>query len=37
MSRSARRYWPLWMGIVPLALWALVRAFGLEVPAPLRR
>jgi endonuclease/exonuclease/phosphatase (EEP) superfamily protein YafD len=26
----SRRYWPLWLVVVPLAVWALVRAFGLE-------
>jgi endonuclease/exonuclease/phosphatase (EEP) superfamily protein YafD len=27
---GARRYWLIWGAAVPLALWALVRAFGLE-------
>lgn len=27
---GARRYWPIWAAAIPLALWALVRAFGLE-------
>jgi endonuclease/exonuclease/phosphatase (EEP) superfamily protein YafD len=27
---GARRYWPIWLAVVPLALWALVRVFGLE-------
>jgi endonuclease/exonuclease/phosphatase (EEP) superfamily protein YafD len=25
-----RRYWPLWLAVAPFALWALVRAFGLD-------
>jgi endonuclease/exonuclease/phosphatase (EEP) superfamily protein YafD len=27
---GARRYWLIWAAVVPVALWALVRAFGLE-------
>jgi endonuclease/exonuclease/phosphatase family metal-dependent hydrolase len=27
---GARRYWAIWATAIPLALWALVRAFGLE-------
>lgn len=27
---GARRYWPIWAAAIPLALWAVVRAFGLE-------
>ena len=27
---GARRYWLIWAAVVPLAIWALVRAFGLE-------
>jgi endonuclease/exonuclease/phosphatase (EEP) superfamily protein YafD len=27
---SAGRYWPIWVAVIPVALWALVRAFGLE-------
>ncbi len=27
---GARRYWPIWAAAVPVALWAAVRAFGLE-------
>jgi endonuclease/exonuclease/phosphatase (EEP) superfamily protein YafD len=27
---GAQRYWPIWAGAIPVALWALVRAFGLE-------
>src|ERR1044072_9800540 len=26
----AERYWPIWVALIPVALWALVRAFGLE-------
>ena len=32
---AGRRYWPLWFAVVPLALWALVRAFGLEGDSPV--
>jgi endonuclease/exonuclease/phosphatase (EEP) superfamily protein YafD len=27
---NAGRYWPIWAAVVPIALWALVRAFGIE-------
>jgi endonuclease/exonuclease/phosphatase (EEP) superfamily protein YafD len=27
---GARRYWPIWGIAIPIGLWALVRAFGLE-------
>jgi endonuclease/exonuclease/phosphatase (EEP) superfamily protein YafD len=27
---GAGRYWPIWAATIPIALWALVRAFGLE-------
>lgn len=27
---GARRYWPIWAAVIPVALWALVRGFGLE-------
>lgn len=27
---GARRYWPIWLVVVPVALWALVRTLGLE-------
>jgi endonuclease/exonuclease/phosphatase (EEP) superfamily protein YafD len=27
---GARRYGPIWLAVIPAALWALVRAFGLE-------
>jgi len=27
---GARRFWPIWGAVVPVALWALVRVFGLE-------
>lgn len=27
---SIRRHWPLWLAVVPLGAWALVRSFGLE-------
>lgn len=30
LGASARRHWLIWAVTVPLALWALVRAFGLE-------
>ncbi|HEY8082657.1 MAG TPA: endonuclease/exonuclease/phosphatase family protein [Solirubrobacterales bacterium] len=29
-SAGARRHWLIWAAVIPLALWALVRAFGLE-------
>jgi endonuclease/exonuclease/phosphatase (EEP) superfamily protein YafD len=27
---GAGRYWPIWAATIPIAVWALVRAFGLE-------
>jgi endonuclease/exonuclease/phosphatase (EEP) superfamily protein YafD len=27
---GARRYWLIWAAVVPIGLWALIRAFGLE-------
>lgn len=27
---GARRYWLIWVVVIPVALWALIRAFGLE-------
>jgi endonuclease/exonuclease/phosphatase (EEP) superfamily protein YafD len=31
MNRTgARRYWLIWAAVVPLVLWAIIRAFGLE-------
>jgi endonuclease/exonuclease/phosphatase (EEP) superfamily protein YafD len=32
---GAGRYWPLWFVVVSLALWALVRALGLEGDGPV--
>jgi len=32
---GARRYWPIWAATIPVVLWALVRAFGLEGNGPL--
>lgn len=32
---GARRYWPIWAVVVPLAAWAVVRAFGLETGGQL--
>lgn len=32
---GARRYWWIWIAVVPLALWAIVRAFGLDHGFPL--
>jgi endonuclease/exonuclease/phosphatase (EEP) superfamily protein YafD len=29
-AAGARRCWPIWLAVVPVALWALVRALGLE-------
>jgi endonuclease/exonuclease/phosphatase (EEP) superfamily protein YafD len=29
-ATGARRYWLIWAAVIPIALWALVRAFGLE-------
>jgi len=29
-ATGAGRYWPIWVAAIPLALWAAVRAFGLE-------
>jgi endonuclease/exonuclease/phosphatase (EEP) superfamily protein YafD len=31
----ARPYWPLWLAVIPLLAWALVRAFGLEGDSPI--
>jgi endonuclease/exonuclease/phosphatase (EEP) superfamily protein YafD/predicted RNA binding protein YcfA (HicA-like mRNA interferase family) len=30
VAPAGRRYWPIWAAAIPVALWALVRAFGLE-------
>lgn len=30
VNPPARRYWLIWVAAIPVALWALVRAFGLE-------
>ena len=27
---GARRHWLIWLAAAPLALWAIVRAFGLD-------
>lgn len=27
---APKRYWPIWGAVIPIALWALIRAFGLE-------
>jgi endonuclease/exonuclease/phosphatase (EEP) superfamily protein YafD len=32
---GARRYWWIWAAVVPIALWAFVRVFGLERGFPL--
>jgi endonuclease/exonuclease/phosphatase (EEP) superfamily protein YafD len=32
---GARRYWWIWVAVVPVVLWAVVRAFGLERGYPL--
>jgi endonuclease/exonuclease/phosphatase (EEP) superfamily protein YafD len=32
---GARRYWALWLVVVPLGLWALVRGFGLDGGTPI--
>ena len=29
-SAGARRYWVIWAAVAPIAVWAIVRAFGLE-------
>jgi endonuclease/exonuclease/phosphatase (EEP) superfamily protein YafD len=29
-ATGARRYWLIWVAVIPIALWALVRTFGLE-------
>jgi len=29
-TAGARRYWWIWVAVVPIALWALVRSLGLE-------
>lgn len=34
-SLGARRYWWLWLIVVPIALWALVRVFGIEGATPV--
>lgn len=35
MGESARRNWGVWAAVGPLALWALIRVFGLEWGFPL--
>lgn len=35
MRLGARSCWPLWLAVVPLALWALIRIFGLEGHTPI--
>jgi endonuclease/exonuclease/phosphatase (EEP) superfamily protein YafD len=35
VSVGARRYWLIWVAVVPLAVWALVRVFGLDSGFPL--
>jgi hypothetical protein len=31
VSRAgARRYWPIWVAVVPIAIWTAIRLFGLE-------
>jgi endonuclease/exonuclease/phosphatase (EEP) superfamily protein YafD len=32
---GARRYWLIWAAVIPIALWAVVRLFGLERGFPL--
>lgn len=32
---GARRYWPIWVAVAPVALWALVRVLGIETGFPL--
>jgi endonuclease/exonuclease/phosphatase (EEP) superfamily protein YafD len=34
-SFGMNRYWPLWAGVVPLALWALIRLLGLDAGTPV--
>lgn len=34
-STGARRYWLIWVAVAPVALWALVRVFGLDRGFPL--
>ena len=29
-ATGARRYWLIWAGVLPIALWAVIRSFGLE-------
>ncbi|HSS05264.1 MAG TPA: endonuclease/exonuclease/phosphatase family protein [Solirubrobacterales bacterium] len=36
MSRTgARRYWPIWVAVIPLVVWTAIRLFGLEGGYPL--
>lgn len=35
MRAAARRNWLIWLAVVPVALWALVRLFGLDSGFPL--
>lgn len=32
---GARRYWAVWAAVIPLALWVLVRGFGLDGGTPI--
>jgi endonuclease/exonuclease/phosphatase (EEP) superfamily protein YafD len=34
-STGARRYWPIWAAVAPVALWALIRGLGLDQGVPL--
>jgi endonuclease/exonuclease/phosphatase (EEP) superfamily protein YafD len=34
-TTGARRCWLIWAGVAPVALWAIVRSFGLESGGPL--
>lgn len=35
LDLGARRYWLIWVAVAPVALWALLRVFGLERGFPL--
>lgn len=34
-AAGARRYWPIWIAVVPLAVWTLLRVLGIDSGFPL--
>jgi endonuclease/exonuclease/phosphatase (EEP) superfamily protein YafD len=32
---GARRYWPIWVAVIPIVIWTVIRLFGLESGYPL--